>query len=319
MRMADLRPGRRTIRIVQLLVSLALLAVLWQAVGGADALSSLARADPRWLALAWIALTLQTLLSALRWKVTARRLGQRFTVRKAIGEYYLSQFVNQSLPGGMVGDVGRAVRARHQAGLLRATQGVVFERLSGQVVIFVVMAVAFFVTYLAPGGLYWPLWVRSIIVPLILIGLGAPVVFWLGGLLPGPQRRALDSLWSALHQSLLARDVSRLAGRARDRDRRLHPVGICLLRARDGHRTVAGRSSGDRAADPVHHADPDLRLGLGPARRGRGGAFPAGGRQCRGRTCRQHRLWLDLRLGAAARNPSSAAQPPETRVKTLMS
>ncbi len=207
MRMADLRPGRRTIRIVQLLVSLALLAVLWQAVGGADALSSLARADPRWLALAWIALTLQTLLSALRWKVTARRLGQRFTVRKAIGEYYLSQFVNQSLPGGMVGDVGRAVRARHQAGLMRATQGVVFERLSGQVVIFVVMAVAFFVTYLAPGGLYWPLWVRSIIVPLILIGLGAPVIFWLGGLLPGPQRRALDSLWSALHQSLLARDV----------------------------------------------------------------------------------------------------------------
>ncbi len=201
------RPGGRLIRALQVMVSLALLAVLWRAVGGQDALRSLAAADPRWLALAFVALSLQTLLSAVRWRVTAQRLGQRFTLCRAVSEYYLSQIVNQSLPGGMVGDVGRAVRARHQAGLMRATQGVIFERLSGQVVIFLIMATTFAVTYGMQGGLYWPLWVRSIIVPFILIGLAAPVVFWLGGLLPGPQRRALDSLWSALHRSLLARDV----------------------------------------------------------------------------------------------------------------
>ncbi|SNR50280.1 lysylphosphatidylglycerol synthase transmembrane domain-containing protein [Puniceibacterium sediminis] len=201
--------GKLSLRIFQALVSIALLAVLWRAVGGSDALNSLAGADPFWLALAFLMLTLQTVLSALRWKLTAKGLGQRFTTTHAIREYYLAQFINQSLPGGMVGDAGRAVRARHQAGLMRATQGVVFERLSGQVVVFSVMAVTFAVTTLSPGGLHWPIWVRSFMVPLILIGLGAPAVFWLGGLLPGPQRRALDSLWDALHTSLLAPKILR--------------------------------------------------------------------------------------------------------------
>ncbi|PIL21445.1 hypothetical protein P775_04605 [Puniceibacterium antarcticum] len=189
------------------MVSIALLAILWRAVGGGDALGSLAGADPVWLTLALVMLSLQTLLSALRWKVTAKALGQRFTVWQAVREYYLAQFINQSLPGGMVGDAGRAVRARHQAGLLRASQGVVFERLSGQVVVFAVMTVTFAVTALAPGGLNWPVWVRSFIVPLIIVGMTAPLVFWLGGMLPGPQRRALDNLWDALHRSLLAPKV----------------------------------------------------------------------------------------------------------------
>ena len=207
--MSGWRPavGARTFRIVQILVSLALMAILWRAVGGGDALRRLADAKAGWLALACAALTLQTVLSALRWKIIARRLGQRFTPGQAIREYYLAQFVNQSLPGGMVGDAGRALRARHQAGLMRATQAVVFERLSGQVVVFLVMAAAFAATTLIVGGLRWPMWVRSFMVPLILVGLAAPVIFWLGGLLPGPQRRALDRLWDALHRSLLARDV----------------------------------------------------------------------------------------------------------------
>ncbi|WP_372833255.1 lysylphosphatidylglycerol synthase transmembrane domain-containing protein [Puniceibacterium confluentis] len=198
------RLGKRAFRAAQILVSIALLAVLWNAVGGAEALGSLMRAKADWLLLAYVALTLQTVLSGLRWKLTAQGLGQRFTSGQAVREYYLAQFVNQSLPGGMVGDAGRALRARHQAGLMRASQGVVFERLSGQVAVFAVMALAFLVTSLAPGGLDWPLWVRSFVVPLILFGLAAPVVFWLGGLLPGPQSRALDSLWAALHAALLA-------------------------------------------------------------------------------------------------------------------
>lgn len=201
------RPGKVSLRIFQTLVSFALLAVLWNAVGGGDALASLAGADPAWLACAFLMMTLQTVLCALRWKITARGLGQRFTFGQAIREYYLAQFVNQSLPGGMVGDAGRALRARHQAGLLRASQGVVFERLSGQVVVFSVMTVTFVVTTLVPGGLYWPIWVRSIMLPLILVGMATPMVFWLGGLFPGPQRRALDSLWDALHASLLSPKV----------------------------------------------------------------------------------------------------------------
>jgi hypothetical protein len=60
-----------------------------------------------------------------------------------VREYYLAQIVNQSLPGGMIGDAGRAVRARAQAGLLAAGQAVVFERLAGQIAMFLALAVAF--------------------------------------------------------------------------------------------------------------------------------------------------------------------------------
>ena len=82
----------------------------------------------------------QTVLSAMRWRLTARQLGQTIPLTRAIGEYYLAQVVNQSLPGGVVGDAGRAVRARHQAGLRRAGAAVAIERLAGQVALFLVLA-----------------------------------------------------------------------------------------------------------------------------------------------------------------------------------
>ncbi len=198
------RLTRTQMRILQIVVSLSLLAFLWMAVDGAEAVRILSRADPYWLFMAWLMLSAQTVLSALRWKVCAFQLGQYFPAPLAISEYYMAQIVNQSLPGGMVGDAGRAVRARHQAGLLRASQAVVFERLAGQSVVFATMACAFVVTYFAPGGLTWPRWVQSFLVPLIAGGLCVPLVFWLTGLLPGPQKRALDDLWYAIRTALLA-------------------------------------------------------------------------------------------------------------------
>jgi glycosyltransferase 2 family protein len=146
-------------KIIRVLVTLALLALLWQAIDGPAALELLLAAEPFWLAVAVVALTGQTLLSALRWRLTAGALGQSISVARAIREYYLSQIVNQSLPGGVLGDAGRAVRARHEAGLKRAGQAVVFERLAGQLVLFVVTAVAVLMVWLTPGGIALPDWV----------------------------------------------------------------------------------------------------------------------------------------------------------------
>ncbi len=89
-----------------------------------------------------MSLTLQTILSALRWRLTAARLGQVIGVGEAVREYYLGQVVNQSLPGGMVGDAGRAVRTGRRAGLVRAGQAVVLERFAGQFAVAVVMIAA---------------------------------------------------------------------------------------------------------------------------------------------------------------------------------
>ena len=144
-------PARRiAFRLVQFAFVGAIFAVLWHAADGREALRLLRSADPRWLAAAVAALTLQTVLSALRWRLTASRLGIRVDVRTAVREYYLSQILNQSLPGGMMGDAARAVRSRGQAGLARAGQAVVLERLMGQIVMFLFLAGAFLATWAVP-------------------------------------------------------------------------------------------------------------------------------------------------------------------------
>ena len=194
-------------KAVQITVAVALLALLWHATDGPDALHRLASSDLRWLALALLALTLQTLLSALRWRVTARQLGITLGTRRAIAEYYLSQVVNQSLPGGVIGDAGRAVRSRGEAGLMAAGLAVMFERLAGQIALMATFAVAFVVTVLMPGGLDWPGWVAVPVATVLGVSLLLPGLVIAGALLPGAPGQALRRARATLHRALLARDV----------------------------------------------------------------------------------------------------------------
>lgn len=161
------------IGFLRLVVTLALLALIWQAVDGPAAVALLKDADPVWLLASVLALNGQTVLSALRWRLTARALGQSITPGRAIREYYLSQIVNQSLPGGVLGDAGRAIRARHEAGLKRAGQAVLFERLAGQMALFMVTGLAVLIIWLAPGGVSPPVWVLQMVT---LTGAAIPVV-----------------------------------------------------------------------------------------------------------------------------------------------
>ena len=63
---------------------------------------------PLW-ALAALALTVpQVVLSAWRWRLTARRIGLSLALWPAVREYYLATFLNQILPGGVLGDATRA-------------------------------------------------------------------------------------------------------------------------------------------------------------------------------------------------------------------
>ncbi|MFW5881496.1 MAG: lysylphosphatidylglycerol synthase transmembrane domain-containing protein, partial [Roseicyclus sp.] len=205
MTLGPLDVPRWAVRVLQLLVAGGLLALLWRAADGPEAARSLLAADWRWLGLALLALTLQTILSALRWRLTARQLGIRMSALGAVGEYYLSQVVNQSLPGGMIGDAGRAVRSREQAGLAAAGQAVVFERLAGQIAMFAVLAVAFVGTLVVPGGLDWPRWLAG---PLALALLGTaalPFVAGVAGRLPGAAGRGARGLGAAFHKALASR------------------------------------------------------------------------------------------------------------------
>jgi glycosyltransferase 2 family protein len=89
-----------------------------------------------WAVLAALALTaLATLTSAWRWRVVGARLGVPLAPAPAIAAYYRSQFLNATLPGGILGDAHRAVRHGREASDLRAgLRATMWERAGGQVV-----------------------------------------------------------------------------------------------------------------------------------------------------------------------------------------
>ncbi|PPI84685.1 lysylphosphatidylglycerol synthetase family protein [Marinobacter maroccanus] len=111
-----------------------------------------------------LALTVfQVALSAWRWRYTVERLGLPLAYPVAVREYYLATFLNQVLPGGVLGDVNRAWRHGSGAGeRLSAVHGVAIERLSGQLVLGLVVALSVswlvssgHLTFVSRGGGQW--------------------------------------------------------------------------------------------------------------------------------------------------------------------
>mgnify|MGYP005842608431 CR=1 FL=1 len=85
------------------------------------------------LLLALLVSVAQVVLSAWRWRYTAQRLGLNLALPTAVREYYLASFLNQCLPGGVIGDINRAWRHGMDSGQRRASlHAVMIERLSGQ-------------------------------------------------------------------------------------------------------------------------------------------------------------------------------------------
>ncbi len=149
--------ARPAMLVLQFAVGAGVLALLWTVADGPAALRRLREADPAWLAVAWLTLNVQTVLSALRWRLTARALDVPIGAGRAVAEYYVAQIVNQTLPGGVLGDVTRAVRSRHGADLVRAGQAVVIERMAGQIALTAVMIAGFAFSLATPGGIAWPI------------------------------------------------------------------------------------------------------------------------------------------------------------------
>ena len=103
----------------------------------------LARFSPFVLVPALALTVFQVALSAWRWRYTVERLGLPLAYGAAVREYYLATFLNQVLPGGVLGDVNRAWRHGSGAGeRLSAVHGVAIERLSGQLVLALVVVIS---------------------------------------------------------------------------------------------------------------------------------------------------------------------------------
>src|SRR6266545_3919659 len=93
-----------------------ILAVLVWRVGAGPLVDGL-RLTTGWALAAAVAITsLTTLCCAWRWSLVAGGLGVEMPLRTAVAAYYRSQFLNATLPGGVVGDVHRAVRHGRDVG-----------------------------------------------------------------------------------------------------------------------------------------------------------------------------------------------------------
>jgi uncharacterized membrane protein YbhN (UPF0104 family) len=93
---------------------------------------------------------------AWRWSLVAAGLGVRLPLWHAIGSYYRSQFLNTTLPGGVVGDVHRAVRHGADIGDVGlGVRAVVLERVAGQA-IQVAFAVVVLTMFPSPLRRYMP-------------------------------------------------------------------------------------------------------------------------------------------------------------------
>jgi glycosyltransferase 2 family protein len=119
----------------RLLGGAAVLAVLIWRLGTGPFLDGIATISVSSLVAAAGIAVVTTVCCAWRWSIVARGLGVHVPLRTAIAAYYRSQFLNTTLPGGVLGDVHRGVRHGRDVGDLgRGLRAVAWERSAGQVV-----------------------------------------------------------------------------------------------------------------------------------------------------------------------------------------
>jgi uncharacterized membrane protein YbhN (UPF0104 family) len=122
------------------------LAVLVAGLGFGPFLAALRATDARALAVGALIALLTTVCGAWRWRLVARRLGADLTLTGAIASCYRAQFLNATLPGGVLGDLGRGVQHGRVGGDVgRGLRGVAWERTTGQVVLAVLTGIALLV------------------------------------------------------------------------------------------------------------------------------------------------------------------------------
>lgn len=94
---------------------------------------------------------------ARRWSLLAHQLGVGLSTATAYRAYYRAQLLNATLPSGVLGEVDRAVwHGRTSQAMARGIRSVVWDRATGQVVLFGLAVLTFPV--MAPTLRAWTLW-----------------------------------------------------------------------------------------------------------------------------------------------------------------
>ena len=103
--------------------------------------------DIRYIMLIILISVIQHFLSAYRWMYISKITNLNISFKNSIQFYYISTFMNNILPGGIIGDIFRIYHTtENKIEILKigkSVQAVIFERLSGQI-----MLLAFFIVSL---------------------------------------------------------------------------------------------------------------------------------------------------------------------------
>jgi uncharacterized membrane protein YbhN (UPF0104 family) len=122
-------------RAARLIVGIGVLIAVIAHVGTAPFLHGILSVDGSTIGAAVLLTAVATGAAAWRWRVVAIGLGIELRWPTAVAMYYRSQFLNTVLPGGIVGDVHRAIaHGQREDNLGQGARAVAIERICGQLV-----------------------------------------------------------------------------------------------------------------------------------------------------------------------------------------
>ncbi len=175
--------------------------LVWR-LGTGPFLDGIRMVDGRALAAAAGIAVLTTVCCAWRWKTVAGGLGVDLSLSAAVAAYYRSQFLNVTVPGGVVGDVHRGIsHGRDVRDVGRGLRAVAWERTAGQVVQ-VVLTVVVLLALPSPVRSSMPLVAVAIAGAAVIVGLVARARPGGGGSAWARVRRVVAR---DLHDALLTR------------------------------------------------------------------------------------------------------------------
>ena len=118
--------------VLQVLLSLTLLALLLNSVGLREVVAVLSRLDLAWYIPAFLLFLLNIVIRAYRWYILLHSLNDRPTFGRLVYLYFVGFFANNFIPTGFGGDVVKVVSLRQQYGRgTEALSSVVMDRVTG--------------------------------------------------------------------------------------------------------------------------------------------------------------------------------------------
>lgn len=155
------------------LAGVAILGVLAYRLGAGPFVEGLRNTSVTALVAALAITAVTTWCCAQRWSLLAERLQVEVPVGTAYPACYRAQFLNATLPGGVVGDVHRAIQHGRDAGAMaRGVRSVVWDRVTGQVA---QVGLAVLAIPLLPGpvrsGVLWALAAVVVVAAVLHVGL----------------------------------------------------------------------------------------------------------------------------------------------------